>query len=455
MASVAEMRENSYRRELGDGLTLRWTTPEDAERVVDLYARVFRPKEDAPLNAHMPIWTRDMFSGRHPHIGPHDFAVVEDTRTRTLVASTCLLRYICEYDGITIPFGRPEVVATLPEYRKHGLIRAIFELIHAKSDASGDLMQGITGISYYYRQFGYEYAATLDDEGLTVQFPAIPELKMDATEPYLLRDASVEDVPTLRRLYDRERADSGLSAVVSEDYWRWMLTGMNPEAMERWRIKIITDAAGRPVGYLTHMPGRRGNAIAVDLLAVEQGVPLVSVMPSMLRHLRTLAETTRPIRPESETRPAGAILFRMPRSHPVFGALGDVHFTEGRFPYAWYIRVPNLPAFIRRIAPVLERRLAASAQSGYSGELALNFYRGGLRLVLEDGKLAAAEDWQVPLWGEWKAGFPPLVFLKMLCGYRSLDQLRDAYPDVSAEGDAAALLEALFPPRPSLLIPLD
>lgn len=453
-ASLAEMRENGYRRELGDGLVLRWTTPEDAERVVDLYARVFRPKADAPPNPHIPLWTRDMFSGRHPHIGPRDFAVVEDTRGGELIASTCLLRYSVEYEGIRIPFGRPEVVATLPEYRRRGLIRAIFELIHARSDAGGDLLQGITGISYYYRQFGYEYAAGLTDEALTVYFPAVPDLKKDETEAYTLRDATVEDILLLRRLYERERAPFALTTVISEDYLRWVLTGMNPDALERWRIKIISDVAGRPVGYVTHMPGRWGAAMSVDFLATEQGTPLVSVMPSVLRGLRALAETTRPIRPEN-AKPAGAINFRMPHGHPVFGALGDVHAVESKFTYAWYLRAPDLPALIRHIAPALERRLEESPQSGYSGELTLNFYRGGLRLVFDAGRLVTAQDWRVPLWGEWKAGFPPLVFLKLLCGYRSLDELRDAYPDVSAEGDAAAVLEAIFPKRPSQLVPLD
>lgn len=454
MTSTAAMASPNYRRDLGDGLALRWSAPEDVERVIDLYARVFRPKADAPLNWHIPFWVRDMFSGRHPHIGPGDFAVVEDTRTGALVASTCLLRYTVEYEGIVVPFGRPEVVATLPEYRRQGLIRAIFELIHARSDTRGDLIQGITGISYYYRQFGYEYAAGLDDEALTIAFSAIPDLKEDATEAYTLRAASIEDLPLLRRLYDRERADAALSTVLSEEYWRWLLTGMNPEALERWRVHLIVEASGRAVGYVTSMPGRWGTSIAVDLLATEQGTALTTVLPSLLRGVRALAETTRPIRPEN-TKPADSIRFRIARSHPIFRSLGDVRGVEQRFPYAWYIRVPDLPAFIRHIAPALERRLAASAQSGYSGELTLNFYRGGLRLVFAEGKLVTAEDWSVPLWGEWSAGFPPLVFLKLLCGYRSLDELRDAYPDVSVEGAAGPILEALFPKRPSLLIPLD
>lgn len=454
MASAVAMSDGAYRRELGDGLLLRWSGPDDAERVVDLYSQVFRPKADAPPNQHIPIWTRDMFSGRHPHIAPGDFAVVEDTRVGRLVAATCLLRYLCDYEGIQFPFGRPEVVATLPDYRNRGLIRAIFGLIHARSDAAGDLMQGITGISYYYRQFGYEYAASLDDDALTIYFSAIPDLKKDETEAFTLHDATSEDIPLLRRLYDRERSGFALSTEITEEYWRWLLTGMNTEALERWRIKIIADALGRSVGFVVHMPGRWSEAISVDHIAVEQGTPLVSVMPSVLRGLRGLAETTRPIRPEI-AKSAASIRFRLARPHPLFDALGDVRGAEQPHPYAWYIRVPNLPAFIRHIAPVLERRLADSTQSGYSGELTMNFYRGGLRLAFHQGKLVTAEDWTVPLWGEWKAGFPPLVFLKLLCGYRSLDELRDAYPDVSAEGDAAPVLEALFPKRPSLLTPLD
>ncbi len=56
-------------------------------------------------------------------------------------------------------------------------------------------------------------------------------------------------------------------------------------------------------------------------------------------------------------------------------------------PYAWYLRVPDVPAFIRHIAPVLERRLARSILTGYTGDLKVDFYNGGLRLHFEQGKI--------------------------------------------------------------------
>ncbi len=54
------------------------------------------------------------------------------------------------------------MVATDARYRNRGLVRALFEMIHARSSAEGHLVQAITGIPYFYRQFGYEYVLDLD-----------------------------------------------------------------------------------------------------------------------------------------------------------------------------------------------------------------------------------------------------------------------------------------------------
>jgi hypothetical protein len=141
--------------------------------------------------------------------------------------------------------------------------------------------------------------------------------------------------------------------------------------------------------------------------------------------------------------------------HPVYDALGS-KLEPLRQPYSWYIRVPDVPRFIRHIAPVLERRLLASVMSGFSGELKITFYRGGLRLVFEGSKLIEVTDWQAPETNEqWEgAGFPPLVFLQLLFGHRSLEELRYAFPDCWASEEPALLLNALFPKRVSWVLPL-
>lgn len=457
MDDTVPMHDDRYRRDLGDGLVLRWSTPDDEAQVASLYAQVFRPRADAPPNWHLPHWVAAMFSGRHPHIGPHDFAVVEDTTTGALVASVCLLRYTFTYDGIAIPFGRPEVVATLPEYRNRGLIRAIFSLIHAKSEARGDLVQGITGIAYYYRQYGYEYAVPMGT-GTIVYFPAIPDLKQDASEPYRLRKATAEDIPLLLPLWDREQAGAAIQTPMTAEYMRWAMQDI-PKAVERWEPYLILDTSDRPVGFLRLQPARWGAEVNVDNVVVEEGVPLASVVPSILRGVRALAEVTTPLRPE--TPPAGALKFHLwNTADPFPGVVADLVRVITVYPFAaypdpWYIRVPDVPAFLKHVAPALERRLASSAQAGYTGELTLDFYRGGLRLAFDGGKLVTAEPWQRQPFTEASAGFPPLVFLQLLFGYRTLDELRSIYPDVWAEGEAMPVLDALFPKLATSLVALD
>ena len=112
--------------------------------------------------------------------------------------------------------------------------------------------------------------------------------------------------------------------------------------------------------------------------------------------------------------------------------------------------MPDLPGFLRHIAPALERRLAQSVAAGHTGELKLNFYREGLRLAFEGGRLAVIEPWMPEHADDGSAGFPGQTFLQILFGHRSMDALRGAFPDCWCDGDDArtparcALPEAAF-----------
>ena len=70
----------------------------------------------------------------------------------------------------------------------------------------------------------------------------------------------------------------------------------------------------------------------------------------------------------------------------------------------------------------------------------------------EQGRLAVAEHWRVPLYdSNASGGFPPLVFLQVLFGHRSIEALRQAFPDVWVSDEARPVLKALFPTRPSFV----
>ncbi len=449
--STAHPIAPDYRRDLGDGLVLRWSTAADTENIAQLCSMVFRDKEDDPPNDWMHGFVHSLMSGENPHMGQNDFGVVEDTRKEgnPLVACTCLMRHTWYYDSVTFPVGRPEIVAADPAYRKRGLIRALFGMVHGRSEAEGHLVHGITGIAHFYRQFGYEYVLDLEGER-TLYLPLIPKLKEGETEPYTLRELIVEDIPLLLDIYNARRTSSLVSDKVTETLLLSFFKSLhNLRVPDKWpQYQLIQDTSGNPKGFLVCRAKRWWRGLNVFALEFVQGANIQAIMPSVLRWLH--AYGLQMATGKKDTEPLGEIHFNLGGEHPVYDALGNLLVTPSTPPYPWYIRVPDLPAFLQHIAPVLEKRLAGSIAAGYTGEIKIDFYRDAIRMVFADGKLTTVVPWQKPIYSpDAGVGFPPLVFLKLLFCYRSLDDLRQNYADVWANNDTAQLLNILFPKQHS------
>ncbi|QBD81908.1 GNAT family N-acetyltransferase [Ktedonosporobacter rubrisoli] len=436
-----------YRRDLGNGLLLRWSTTSDSENIAHLAGLVFRHKEDEPPDARTMQDVRQLMSDRHPFMSSGDFALVEDIHKEgnPLVACACLWRHRWEYEGIPFAIGRPEIVASDPAYRHRGLIRALFELLHARSAAEGHLLQGITGIPYYYRQFGYEYALEFEGKRI-IPLQCIPPAQGDECEAYQLRPATVEDVPSLLTFYHQRRTENAVYTLLPASYWQYIIE--QPPEQRQAGIHMIIDRDGAAQGYILASAVIRSQELTVFSMEVAAGTNLLALLPPVLRALQAHGSQL-PVR-APEHGPYKQIELRLQAKHPLYKALDKNLTPISQAPYAWYIRIPNLTGFIQHIAPALEQRLARSVVAGYTGELRLDFYRGGLSLDFQQGRLAAVEPWKAPIYSPNPgARIPALTFLKLLLGYRSLDELCHAFPDVIVGGEAAIVLNALFPRRPS------
>ena len=440
----------SYRRELGGGLLQRWSTPDDTEHIAQLCGFVFRDREVEPLNINAIEAVRRHTSGNFPFMGPGDYSVIEDTTKEgnTLVACTCLWRLEWEYEGIAFRVGQPEFVVTHPDYRNRGLIRKLFEMLHARSEAEGHLAQAITGISYFYRQFGYEYALELEGRRVTY-LSLIPKAKESAPEPYSLRIATSEDIPLLIDLYNRQRSSSMIWNITSERFWRYHIEeDPNPSVSgKNMCVRMIVDNEGKVQGYLLLAIRRRGKGLHVYALDIAEGVSWHEVVPSLLRALQTYGMQIPAV--GSDVPPLDEISFFLGSQHPVYEVLGETLAPFYEPPYAWYVRVPDVHSFIRHITPVLEKRLANSPAAFHTGEFTLDLFRDGIHIVFDKGHITRVEPWRAPVYKNTAdASCPALVFLQLLFGYRSLDELRYAYPDVRLENNnAAVLLNALFPKK--------
>lgn len=453
----------NFHGDLGDGLIRRWSTSADVEKLAHLMGTVFRDSADEPLNVRMIDQAHLMMAPGYPYMGPGDFAIVEDTSKpdSPLVACTALWRHQWSYAGLPFGVGRPEYVAANADYRKRGLVRAVFEMVHARSAAEGHLLQAITGIPYFYRQFGYEYVLDLGGRRITY-LSSIPNKKGDDPEPYSLRPATFDDIPHLMALYDQGRAQSLVWYEGSEEFWRFMIGYWeNPAVRERdirtvsmgTRLQMIVNNVGEVCGYLAASARRGGGELHIRHMAFYPQINLQAALPALLRAMRDLGMALPTM--QADTPPLSALSFDLGRHHPIYTVLGETLAPRFEPPYAWYIRIPDLVAFIRHIAPFLEARLAASVLAGQTGELKLDLYRSGLRLQFADGKLVEVEPWRAPTYGDNAgAGCPPLVLLQLLLGYRSLEELKTSYPDVWTNHETNLLLNTLFPIQYSNVVEL-
>ncbi|MDQ4075434.1 MAG: GNAT family N-acetyltransferase [Chloroflexota bacterium] len=438
-------------RDLGDGLILRRATVADAEALSMFNARIHGNQESGEPDEKIGIWTRDLVERPHPTYDVSDFTVVEDTTTGKIVSSLNLISQTWSYGGISFGVGRPELVGTDPAYRRKGLVRLQMEVIHGWSMERGEKVQAITGIPYYYRQFGYEMALNLGG-GRVGYGPDVPKLKEDEDEPYVVCQAKETDLPFIAERYEQGAQRYLVACVRDEELWRYELLGRSEQGVNTRLLRIIETREGEPIGYLVHSPFLWGSTMACTQYELKPGVSWFAVTPTVIRYLWKTGEEYA----KRDDKEHGAFAFGLGAEHPVYQVAGRDRMPRVWTPYAWYIRVPDLPDFLRHIMPVLNQRLAESFAAAYSGELTLNFYRGGLRLRFDEGRLTEVEEWQPPFAEAGKAAFPRLTFLQLLFGYRALDELEYAFADCFTKDDEArALLNLLFPKHASDVWPVS
>ena len=442
-----ETQTGAIIRDLGDELILRRSRQEDADALVSFHQLLHSDEKPEKPDERVGAWTRDLMTLPHPTFHPEDFIIVENIPTGKIVSSMNLISQTWSYAGIEFGVGRPELVATLPEYRQRGLICTQFKEIHRWSEERSEQVQAITGIPFFYRQFGYEMCLDLMG-GRTGYEAQLLKLKDGETEPYHVRPATETDIPFLMRVYAHACRRSLVTCVRNEAIWRYELSGQSEKNINRNKILVIESIGGDPVGYLIHPWYSWSTGLVAHAYELKEGISWLAVTPSVARYLwQTGGEyATR----ENKIRTTYG--FWLGAVHPVYEVFRD-KLPRIRDPYAWYLRIPDLGGFLRNIAPVLEQRIAESVIVSHSGEIKIGFYNRGLRLVLEHGKLTGLEDFKPTSYEAGDAAFPNLTFLQLLFGYRTMEELEQSYADCWYENDEARLvLTTLFPKKPSAVL---
>jgi len=439
--------EKTIIKDLGAGLILRRSTSDDADALADFNAAMHG--DDELDGKRVAAWTRDLLTRPHPTLSPDDFTVIEETASGRIISSLNLIPQNWIYEGIPIGVGRSELVGTLPEFRKRGLIRTQYDEIHNWCLERDLPVQAITGIPYFYRKFGYEMALNLEG-GRFGHEAHVSKLKKGETEPYRLRLATLDDIPFMAKVYEQTQRRYPVVCQRTPEIWRYELNGRSEQHVNRLEHRIIEDSKREPVGILLHPHFLVMNGATAFFYELKPDVSWLAVTPSVVRYLWETGH----IYAKRDKKTSTSFGFLLGVQHPVYEALGSKLPSYDR-PYAWYIRVPDLPGFILHIAPALEKRLAESIAVEHTGKIRINRDNHILELDFNGGKLTGVDEKTRKASDYGDLGLPGLTILQLIFGRSSFMELHDVFPDVYYDNEQAAiLLDILFPKKHSNVLGL-
>ncbi|KAJ7465985.1 hypothetical protein FB451DRAFT_1261529 [Mycena latifolia] len=436
MPSAQSPGDPTYRRELGDGLVLRWSTAADKAGCIlvsclslgmkegeekEFGARYIEPHiDDAFYSGSSTNWAICVDASPLENPATHSDlpTYVDDLRAEAnsaqerVVALVYYLPAEFSFDGdaARVPAGKVQIVACKPAYRQgqrtgENIVKALFDMVHARSLSAGCGFMLITGIPIYYRTQGYEYALDMG-RGLMTHLSALRPYTAPVEgvlAPFSLRPATLADIPELERLVAAPRATAdifaGVTAPTLNAQLRWIL-GERPAGytfpvhpffvLEK---RDTPDAAPRIVaaaGLLNSGEPKAGvhpllwdgveDASAVTVAIVRQLIPAVETSLSTKKKLTSIRWVVTDAHPLRRWLIAHELAAPAPAS------------SQYSTPRVWWAAIPSLPAFLRAVQPALTARIARAAPvlgANYTGALR---FAGGVVLRVASGTVSIEED---------------------------------------------------------------
>ena len=370
----------------------------------------------------------------HTETRPEHWLYVEDEASGQIVSSLCLIPWAWRIEDVPLKVGEMGIVSTLEAYRNRGIIRALTARHQETLREEGFDLGAIQGIPYFYRQFGYEYAVPLEAHW-HMQLHSIPDTWKEDYKAYSFRAATVEDIPQLTALYQESTNGLHISTVRSADHWQYLLQH-NAGTETEGEIWLLLDANAHPIGYW----GMARHGFGDGLIVNETSRLNLAASKVLFQWLKAAAiQQNKPY-----------IRLNLP-PHNDLVQLAKYAGAQNNGTYAWQIHLVDVARLLMKLKPLFERRIAASPFSGFTRKVLINLYREAFELTFDGGELLTVRSMGFCEGGEIR--IPPLVFAQLLLGYRSIEELKAVYPDVSVWGEGQYLVDILFPKLAAFIFP--
>jgi predicted acetyltransferase len=365
------------------------------------------------------------FVEHHPGMNKEHFFVVK--HGDKAVAGLVLVPQEWKLGEAELKVAEMGCVGTDPEHRRKGVQWILNNEFDKYAKENGFDLCALAGIPYFYRQFGYQYAVELDystelkvedlpnmDTGIKVE--RFEETHIDVADEILTK--------TQERYLVR--------SVRTKDIWGMQQT-TGTYGGEPYEADVFTRGGGI-AGYYRYVVDDEKKTINIKELGISENASAEEI-----------AAVIRKLASEKGLAELKTGLSHMDEFSKYLISRG----AKTNRPYAWQVKIIDLPGFLSKIIPVLEQRIENSEYTGLSKDITINFWKYAVKMKIEEGKITSIEK----AFGEKDRtiGFNPYVFTKLALGYKSRMELEKMYPDFRVQGDSGGLIDVMFPKQPSYI----
>lgn len=383
---------------LPDGYELRESRPAD----LDELSALLTARGDAFDAQDLRLVVRD---------AGHDACAVVTHEGRVVSTATLLDETVTVRGprgaAVTLPAGQVELVATDRAHEGRGLVRALMGWAHDRSRRRGHLVQVMLGISYFYRQFGYEYAMP-QPRWLAVR--ERPDPPADVT----VREATPADVPAMDALQRHPTADVVMPH--SARCWQWLLERDGSR-------QLVAERGGEIVGAGRVLPPHEDPHLG-ELAVADEAAAVALVAHEWRSGLQV----------QQRLGTVGA------------DAIAPLVAPADHERWWYYARVPDFAELLRALAPVLSARLLDAGLTD-ERELVISSFRSHVRLALgPDGVRGVTAGGAMQSVAAVKgSAVPPDAVAQLLLGPHGAVGLAERLPDCYLQTNRD-VMAALFPP---------
>lgn len=381
---------------------------EDIEGIVKLCSEVFNEETSKLVS--------DLFYRSHKRENVVFFAAKYGEE---VVGTLCIIDFPVKVEDVALKTAELGIVATDERYRNLGINSKLTELFFEKAAELGYEMIVIEGIPYFYRRYGFDYAVKMGGDSLSLDgkdFAESPDITV--------RKATPEDVGFIFENHRKTNEKVGVRSIMEKEVI--LSQCFDYESPETGRDAFIIEKSGEKAGYFILSKDPDGYTIT-DIPDMDFG--LYEAVMAFLKGDSKISERK------------SALTARIPEPLKFIDYLKGYGAKRQRG-YAWQIKIADDFEFLKKIKPLLEKRLENSNFAGESFEFRYNNFGELIKFSIDRGKIGFERE---PFRPNWEFNVPREIAPKLFLGCNTLGELIDFYPDCYADEKIVGVLNTLFP----------